>query len=122
MQIRQDSTDRFNALKGDILSQIKSSENEMNVKDVKIMQLEKQLTRNKFDNLQILKETRVLFPAVSSLSINKSSLVNQKDSITTITAVIYDGAKTLSPAESDKLKLWLNERLLVKDVELFKKH
>ncbi|MBB4803416.1 MULTISPECIES: DUF389 domain-containing protein [Flavobacterium] len=122
LQIRQDSTDRFNALKGDILSQIKSSENEMNVKDVKIMQLEKQLTRNKFDNLQILKETRVLFPAVSSLSINKSSLVNQKDSITTITAVIYDGAKTLSPAQSDKLKLWLNERLLVKDVELFKKH
>lgn len=122
LQIRQDSTDRFNALKGDILSQIKSSENEMNVKDVKIMQLEKELTRNKFDNRQILKETSVLFPAVSSLSISKSSLVDQKDSITTITAVIYDGAKTLSPAESDKLKLWLNERLLVKDVELFRKH
>ncbi len=122
LQIRQDSTDRFNVLKGDILSQIKSSENEMNVKDVKIMQLEKQLRKNKFDNRQILKETRVLFPEVSSLSINKSSLVNQKDSITTITAVIYDGAKTLSPAQSDKLKLWLNERLLVKDVELFKKH
>lgn len=122
LQIRQDSTDRFNALKGDILSRIKSSENEMNVKDVKIMQLEKQLTKNKFDNRQILKETSVLFPDVHSLSINKSTLVNQKDSITTITAVIYDGAKTLSPAESDKLKLWLNERLLVKDVELFRKH
>lgn len=122
LQIRQDSTDRFNALKGDILSQIKSSENEMNVKDVKIMQLEKELTKNKFDNRQILKETSVLFPDVHSLSINKSTLVNQKDSITTITAVIYDGAKTLSPAESDKLKLWLNERLLVKDVELFRKH
>lgn len=122
LQIRQDSTDRFNALKGDILSQIKSSENEMNVKDVKIMQLEKELTKNKFDNRQILKETSVLFPAVSSLSISKSSLVDQKDSITTITAVIYDGAKTLSPAESDKLKLWLNERLSVKDVELFRKH
>ena len=122
LQIRQDSTDRFNALKGDIPSQIKSSENEMNVKDVKIMQLEKELTKNKFDNRQILKETSVLFPDVHSLSINKSTLVNQKDSITTITAVIYDGAKTLSPAESDKLKLWLNERLLVKDVELFRKH
>lgn len=122
LQIRQDSTDRFNALKGDILNQIKSSENEMNIKDVKIMQLEKELRENKFDNRQILKETSVLFPAVSSLSINKSTLVNQKDSITTITAVIYDGAKILSPAESDKLKMWLNERLLVKDVELFRKH
>ncbi|PAM96337.1 hypothetical protein B4N84_02630 [Flavobacterium sp. IR1] len=122
LRIRQDSTDRFNALKGDILNQIKSSENEMNIKDVKIMQLEKELRKNKFDNLQILKETRVLFPAVNSLSINKSSLVNQKDSITTITAVIYDGAQILSSAESDKLKMWLNERLSVKDVELFKKH
>lgn len=122
LQIRQDSTDRFNALKGDILSQIKSSENEMNVKDVKIMQLEKELTKNKFDNRQILKETSVLFPDVHSLSINKSTLVNQKDSITTITAVIYDSSKILSPAESDKLKLWLNERLSVKDVELFRKH
>jgi uncharacterized hydrophobic protein (TIGR00271 family) len=122
LQIRQDSTDRFNALKGDILNQIKSSENEMSLKDVKIMQLEKELTQNKFDNHQILKETRVLFPAISSLSINKSSLVNQKDSITTITAVIYDGNKVLNTAESEKLKLWLNERLSVKDVELFKKH
>jgi len=122
LEIRQDSTDRFNALKGDILSQIKSSENEMNVKDVKIMQLEKELKNNKFDNRQILKETTVLFPAISSLSINKSTLVSQKDSTTTITAVIYDGTKILSTAESEKLKLWLNERLSVKDVELFKKN
>ncbi|WP_428231903.1 TIGR00341 family protein [Flavobacterium sp.] len=122
LQIRQDSTDRFNALKGDILNQIKSSENEMNVKDVKIMQLEKELTKNKFDNRQILKETTILFPVISSLSINKSTLVNQKDSTTTITAVIYDGTKTLNTAESEKLKMWLNERLSVKDVELFKKH
>lgn len=122
LRIRQDSTDRFNALKGDILNQIKSSENEMSLKDVKIMQLEKELTKNKFDNRQILKETRVLFPVISSISINKSTLVNQKDSITTITAVIYDGSKALNTAESEKLKLWLNERLSVKDVEIFKKH
>lgn len=122
LEIRQDSTDRFNALKGDILSQIKSSENEMNVKDVKIMQLEKELTKNKFDNRKILKETRVLFPVINSLSINKSTLVNQKDSTTTITAVIYDGTKILSAGESEKLKMWLNERLSVKDVELFRKH
>jgi predicted XRE-type DNA-binding protein len=122
LQIRQDSTDRFNALKGDILSQIKSSENEMNVKDVKIMQLEKQLTRNKFDNRQILNEILVLFPDVNSLSINKTALVNQKDSTVTITAVIYDSTKILSGNDTEKLKMWLNERLSVKDVELFRKH
>ncbi|MEO6177400.1 MAG: DUF389 domain-containing protein [Flavobacterium circumlabens] len=121
LQIRQDSTDRFNALKGDILNQIKSSENEMNVKDVKIMQLEKELTKNKFDNRQILKETRVLFPVISSLAITKSTLINQKDSTTAITAVIYDAAKNLNKAENEKLQKWLNERLSVKDVELFRK-
>lgn len=121
LQIRQDSTDRFNALKGDILNQIKSSENEMNLKDVKIMQLEKELTKNKFDSRQILKETRVLFPAISSLSITKSTLINQKDSTTAITAVIYDAPKDLNKAENEKLQKWLNERLSVKDVELFRK-
>jgi uncharacterized hydrophobic protein (TIGR00271 family) len=122
LEIRQDSTDRFSTMKGDILNQIKSSENEMNLKDVKIMQLEKELTKDKFDDRQILKETRVLFPIISSLSINKSKLTSQKDSITTITAVIYDGTKSLNTADSEKLKKWLNERLSVKDVELFKKH
>lgn len=122
LQIRQDSTDRFNVLKGDILNQIKSSENEMSLKDVKIMKLEKELAKNKFDNRKILNETRIIFPTVNSLSINKSTLVNQKDSTTIITTVIYDGTKSLNTADSEKLKKWLNERLSVKDVELFKRH
>lgn len=102
--------------------QIKSSENEMSLKDLKIMQMEKELTINKFDNRKILNETRVLFPIINSLSINKSTLINQRDSITTITAVIYDSTKSLDTADSKKLKKWLNERLSVKDVELFKRH
>lgn len=122
LHIRQDSTDRFNALKGDILNQIKSSENEMSLKDIKIMQLEKELNKNKYNNRQILKETRVLFPLINSLSITKSTLVSSNDSITNITAVIYDGTKSLNKEESEKLQKWLNERLSVKDVEVFKKH
>ncbi|WDF58147.1 DUF389 domain-containing protein [Flavobacterium sp. KACC 22758] len=119
--IRQDSTDRLNALKGDILNQIKSSENEMNLKDVKIMQLEKELSRNKFDSRQILKESRVLYPAITSLSVSRTALINQKDSITAVTAVIYDAEKDLSKTDAEKLQKWLNERLLVNNVELFRK-
>ncbi|PTT11665.1 hypothetical protein DBR27_06035, partial [Flavobacterium sp. HMWF030] len=63
-----------------------------------------------------------LFPDVNSLSINKTALVNQKDSTVTITAVIYDSTKILSGNDTEKLKMWLNERLSVKDVELFRKH
>jgi uncharacterized hydrophobic protein (TIGR00271 family) len=119
--IRQDSTDRFNMLKGDILNQIRSSENEMNSKDIKIVQLEKELAQSKFDNIKLLKETRTLFPAITSLSIAKTSLITKKDSSVTVTAVIYDDAGPITPADKTKLKNWLNERLAVKNVELFKK-
>ncbi|KGO86632.1 membrane protein [Flavobacterium rivuli WB 3.3-2 = DSM 21788] len=119
--IRQDSTDRFNALKGDILNQIKSSENEMNEKDVRIVQLEKELTKNTFDNKQLLKESRALFPDITSLSVTKNSLVTPKDSLIDLTAVIYDVTKSLSNEDQEKFKKWLNERLAVKNVELFKK-
>lgn len=119
--IRQDSTDRLNALKGDILNQIKSSENEMNVKDVKIVQLEKELAKNKFDSRKLLKEIRILFPNINSLSIAKSSLVNYQDSTSTITAVIYDSPKNLTSDENEKLRKWLNARLSVQDAALFRR-
>ena len=119
--IRQDTTDRFNALKGDILSQIKGSENEMNSKDIKIIQLEKELAATKFDSRQLLKESRAIFPSIISLSVAKSNLINQKDSIIPLTAVIYDSPRSLSLSDQEKLRNWLNQRLSVKDVELFKK-
>ncbi len=119
--IRQDSTDRFNALKGDILNQIRSSENEMNEKDVRILQLEKELAKNTFDNKQLLKESRALFPTISSLSVTKNTLVTPKDSTITLTAVIYDVTKALNSEDQEKLRAWLNERLTVTNVELFKK-
>lgn len=119
--IRQDTTDKFNTLKGDILNQIKGSENEMNSKDVKIIQLEKELVKNKFDNRQLLKESNALFPTITSLSITRSTLVTQKDSIIPLTVVIYDSPHNLSSSDQEKLRNWLNQRLLVKDVELFKK-
>ncbi|WP_204251712.1 DUF389 domain-containing protein [Flavobacterium ginsenosidimutans] len=122
LEIRQDTTDRFNTLKGDILNQIKGSENEMNLKDVKIMQLEKEIESNKIDNRQILKETSALFPSVSSISIAKSTMINQRDSIITLTAVIYGSSTELSKTENARLAEWLNERLKVKDVSLFKKN
>ena len=121
LHIRQDSTDRLSNIKGDILNQIKSSENELNIKDVKIMHLEKEIARNKLNSRQILNEISVLFPQIKSISITKSSLIDQKDSIAPLTAVIYDGPKSLSAEDSEKLKKWLNERLTVKDVALFKK-
>jgi uncharacterized hydrophobic protein (TIGR00271 family) len=120
--IRQDSTDRLTALKGDILNEIRSSENEINQKDIKILRLEKELAQNRLDNQKLLKETKALFSGITAISISKQTLINEKDSVvSTVTAVIYSGPKELSDPDRVRLRAWLNERLSVKNVEVFRK-
>lgn len=120
--VRQDTTDRLTALKGDILNEIKSSENEINQKDIKILQLEKELAKNRFDNKKLLKETQALFSGVTAISVSSHPLVDINDSIVnTITAVIYSSPKEISNDDRMRLKTWLNERLSVKNVEVFRK-
>lgn len=119
--IRQESDDKQDPLKNDLLNKIKSSENEMDAKDLKLLHLEKELAKNKFDNEQILKETKTLFPTISSLSVTKTNFVTERDSTYAITAVIYDGKGTFNETDQKKFKDWLSVRLAVKDVEIFKK-
>lgn len=119
--IRQDTTDRYSALKGDILNEIKSSENEINVRDAKITQLEKSLEQSKFDTKQLLKESKALFPQIVSLSVAKTEMATVKDSTFAITAVIYDAPKNLSKDDSEKLRNWLSQRLQAKNVAVFRK-
>lgn len=119
--IRQDSTDRFNMLKGDILSEIKSNENELSEKDVRIVQLEKELAKNRYDNKKLLREAVTVFPSITSLSVSNHSLATQKDSVIDITAVVFESSDDLKPAERERLRNWLNERLSVKNVAVFKR-
>lgn len=58
---------------------------------------------------------------ITSLSVTKSILITEKDNIIPLTADIYDSPRNLSSSDQEKLRNWLNERLLVKDVELLKK-
>jgi uncharacterized hydrophobic protein (TIGR00271 family) len=118
--IRQDSTDRFSALRSDILQQIKSGESELNEKDIKIIRLEKELESYKFQNGKLLKEAVILFPNVRSLSVGKHTVV-AKDTTYTVTAVLYNSKKPLPDADSEKLKKWLSERMAVKNVEVYRK-
>lgn len=119
--IRQDSTDRLNALRGDILNEIKSNDNEVNAKDLKIIQLEKEIAKNTFDSKQLLKESRALYPEINALSVSKNNIALHRDSTATVTAVIYGSSKALSKDESGKFKNWLQQRLGEKRIELFRK-
>lgn len=119
--IRQDTTDKFMALRGDIMNQIKSSENEMSEKDVKIVQLEKKLSLYNYDNTKLLKEAKAIFPELKSLSISHHDMRTAKDSVVPLTAVIYESKEPMKAQDLEKFKNYLNERLSVKDVEIYKK-
>jgi uncharacterized hydrophobic protein (TIGR00271 family) len=117
--IRQDSTDRFSALRSDILKQIKNGESQLNEKDIKILQLEKELDSYKFHNTKLFKEAVILFPDVTSLSVGKHSIA-AKDSTFVVTAVLYHSKKALPATDTEKLKKWLSERLAIKNVEVYR--
>ena len=119
--IRQDTTDRFLALKGDIMNQIKSSTNEMSQKDVKIAQLEKQLSKYNYDNAKLLKEANAIFPSITSLSISHHDMRNVKDSTIAVTAVLYESKDALKKTDNERFKNWLSQRLSVSNVEIYKK-
>ncbi|MES2488068.1 MAG: DUF389 domain-containing protein [Bacteroidota bacterium] len=119
--IRQDTTDRFNAFKGDILNRIKSNENEVSQKDVKIMQLEKELAKNVFDNKKLLQEAVALFPEITSISISNHNFATVKDSLAHATGILYTSSKPLKQDDEAKFKNWLNKRLSVTDAVLFRK-
>ncbi|WP_294735172.1 TIGR00341 family protein [uncultured Flavobacterium sp.] len=120
--IRQDSTDRFRALKGDILNEIKNTENEVNQKDIRIAQLESEIAKNTFDSPKMLKEARTIFTAITSLSISNHSLATTDFGTESITAVIYESEEELHIEETERLTNWLNERLSVKNVIVFRRN
>ncbi|MBS7253614.1 DUF389 domain-containing protein [Flavobacterium branchiicola] len=119
--IRQDNANKLNVLKGDILNQIKNSENTLNAKDIKILQLQKELSSANFDNRQLLNESRILFPSITSLSVSKNNRAEQEDKNTTFTAVIYASETNLNTGDKEKFKNWLNKRLAVTNIEIFRK-
>lgn len=119
--IRQDNANKLNVLKGNILNQIKNSERNLNSKDIKILQLQKELNAANFDNRQLLNESRILFPMITSLSVAKHIMANQEDKNTTFMAVIYTSETNLTTLDKEKLKNWLNKRLAVTNIEIFKK-
>ena len=93
----------------------------MSQKDVKIVQLEKQLSKYNYDNKKLLKETAIIFPEITSLSVSYSEMRTIKDSTIVITSVIYDSKEALKSKDKDKFRNWLNQRLSVKNVEIYKK-
>jgi hypothetical protein len=57
----------LNLLLDDILNEVSKSDE----KDKKILELEQEISKNSFDDLQLLKESKILIPKLNSITISK---------------------------------------------------
>lgn len=119
--IRQDSTDRLSALKGDIMNEIQVTTLLNNTKDVKIASLQQQIAMNSFETKQLLGETKALFPAIDALSISKHSFLQSNDSTFSETVVIVDVKGKFPDIEREKFSEWMKKRLVLNDVKVYTK-
>jgi uncharacterized hydrophobic protein (TIGR00271 family) len=112
----QDTTD----LKSDILNEIKYNKSVLSEKDVTILKLKKQIAANKYDNKALLSEIKILFPEVENISISNHIFNENTDSIRAIPILIYSSKTPLKEDYINKMTLWLQKRLVKKEIELFR--
>lgn len=117
LKIQQDTTDIKNA----ILSEINKTKSNIDQKDIRIAQLEKEISKNNYDNKSILSELKILYPRITSVSISNHDFINIKDSLTTVPIMIYQSTAKLSTEDKEKISLWLAKRLRKSKVEIFNK-
>ena len=113
--IKQDTTDIRNA----ILSEINMRESNINQKDVRISQLEKIISDNKYNNTTLFGEIKVLYPQIQSVSFSNHEFYQGTDSARVVPVMIYQSTQNLKAAEAEKMTLWLQKRLNKKQVKVF---
>lgn len=115
LKIQQDTTNIKNA----ILSEINKTKSNIDQKDIRIAQLEKEISKNNYDNKSILSELKILYPGINSVSISNHEFINIKDSLTTVPIMIYKTTAKLSAEDKEKISLWLAKRLRKSKVKIF---
>jgi len=119
--IRQDSADKIQLLRNNILNEIKNKDIVVDEKDKKIQLLETEIAKNTFDSKQILQEAKIIFPDVQSLSISNNTFYYNNDSTSNSTIFIYQTHNELTNDDKTKFVNWLKKRLSLGKVELIKK-
>jgi hypothetical protein len=116
--IRQDSIDRTEILRNNILNEIKTSRISEAEKENQIAILESRLAEQKYDGKQILVEVKVFFPTIESLSISNNTFYFDNDSTVQKTLILYHTAVDISTENKIKFVAWLRKRLQVEDIEI----
>ena len=119
--VKQDSSDNIQKLRNDIMNEVKTNEVAVSEKDLQIKLLQDQISKNTFDNKQILDEAKTIFPDIKSLSLAYHTFSNDSDSVSIkIPVMIYESDKVLKKDDLPRLEDWLKERLNLDSLEIYR--
>lgn len=113
--VKNNTADNINLLKNDILNEV----NKNDEKNKKIIELEQEISSNKFDNVQLLKESKILIPKINAILVSSNQFA-KGDSLVGKTILIYEAKEKLTNEEESQLKAWIESRLNKENVEIFK--
>lgn len=117
--IKQDSVDNIQQLKSSILNEIQGQEAMLNVNEARIKVLEGEIARNTFDNTQLLREAKAIFPNLSTLSLaNHTFAVN--DTTARIPVLVYAAQPDIAKSDKLKFKNWIKQRLSIDTLVIVK--
>lgn len=116
---RQDSTDKFLNMKGDIMREINVNSNIIEHQNKKIAWLQTHLAQDSLMSLQLQAEAKIIFPLVQRLSIAKHHYSVKPDSSYTTMVVTCTGRQAFNNDDLAKLRAWLEQRTKTTQLEIF---
>ena len=116
IQIIQDTVD----IKKRIIDEINSGRSNINEKDIIIARLEKAINENKYNNVALLAETKILFPEIEDISISNHLFNNDSKAPLTLPVLIYTSKTELSQESMQQLKHWMEKRLSKEKIEIYR--
>jgi uncharacterized hydrophobic protein (TIGR00271 family) len=116
LHIIQDTVD----IKKYILDKINSGRSDVNEKDLKIAQLQKTINDNKYNNVALLGETKIIFPEIENISISNHVFNSDSKTPIVVPVLIYNSKTELSKESLQKLKLWMQKRLGKDNIEIYR--
>ena len=111
VNIRQSTED----MKSEILSELSKQNTNLSEKDIQINLLNTELKQYKFDDPELVKEVKVLFPEIAEISFGKVNNYFSIDSTFQSTVVIYKVNKKI---DTSKLMQWLQLKFSDNNVQL----
>lgn len=115
--IKQDTID----LKNDILNSINNYKKTGDDKDILISSLQKKMADYQLNNAKTIKEAKILFPEINSITIAQYTITEQSKNNKTIPVILYQSNKELAASSKERLTIWLEQRLEKDSIEIYRK-